>query len=240
MDRRDNRFEWQRFPDGEAFLSHLFDQIVRALPPVQTLAAELMSRTSTHLSDWLDHLVLADGERVRAQLVDLRFQPEGVPAEDGDTVYHHPGALFPRLLLRRSSLGEPGAALAAAVQVESVTEFLMMHQVAAPIEGACLSPYRRARVWAGTGREFWVVDCDGQLRWKKNIPEELGDDPHIDDFLIDRVLPEDRIEGNQLLLVTGPNLLDSGGRVVWSGRERFDHPQKVKRNIGYLPHGPVS
>lgn len=76
-------------------------------------------------------------------------------------------------------------------------------------------------------KEFWVVNCDGKILWKKKVPEELGDDSHIDDFLIDRILPEERMEGNQLLLVTGPNLLDKNGNIVWSKEERFHHPQKI-------------
>lgn len=75
--------------------------------------------------------------------------------------------------------------------------------------------------------EFWVVDCDGNVRWKKNVSQELGDDKHIDDFLIDQILPEDRADGAQLLLVTGPNLLDRHGNIIWSLEEQFHHAQKV-------------
>jgi len=76
-------------------------------------------------------------------------------------------------------------------------------------------------------KEFWMVDCDGNLLWKKNVAEELGDDPHIDDFRIDAILPEGRVDGNQALVVTGPNLLDKDGNIIWSGQDRFDHAQKV-------------
>lgn len=76
-------------------------------------------------------------------------------------------------------------------------------------------------------REFWVVNCDGKILWKKNVPKELGDDPHIDDFLIAPILPDGRMQGNQLLLVTGPNLLDKDGNILWSGKDRFHHAQKV-------------
>ncbi len=161
MTRRDDRFEWLRFPDADVYLSGLLDQIMTALPPVRILAGELMTRTSTQLAHWLDHLVLVDGEAVRARLAELGFQPEGVPAQTGDTVYHHPAASFPRLLLRSTGRAEPGAALAAAVQVERVADFVMMHQLGTPIEGASLSPYRRAQVWQASGREFWVVERRG-------------------------------------------------------------------------------
>ena len=76
-------------------------------------------------------------------------------------------------------------------------------------------------------KEFWVIDCDGKLRWKKNVPQELGDDPHVDDFLIDSILPEGRMAGKQLLLVTGPNLLDKDGNVLWSKEAELHHAQKV-------------
>jgi hypothetical protein len=76
-------------------------------------------------------------------------------------------------------------------------------------------------------KEFWVINCDGNILWKKNIPKELGDDPHIDDFLIDRILPEDRMAASELLLVTGPNLLDQHGNIIWSRRDTFHHAQKV-------------
>jgi len=76
-------------------------------------------------------------------------------------------------------------------------------------------------------KEFWVIDCDGKLLWKKNVPKELGDDAHVDDFLIDRILPGDRGQGSQLLLATGPNLLDQKGKVIWSRRGTLDHAQKV-------------
>lgn len=75
--------------------------------------------------------------------------------------------------------------------------------------------------------EFWVIDCDGRLLWKKNVPQELGDDAHVDDFLIDQVLPQDRMPGRQLLLATGPNLLDEHGNVIWSRTQECDHAQKV-------------
>jgi hypothetical protein len=75
--------------------------------------------------------------------------------------------------------------------------------------------------------EFWLMDCDGRLLWKKNVVRDLGDDPHVDDFLIDEVLPGGRVQGKQVLLVTGPNLLDKDGGILWSGRDRFDHAQKV-------------
>jgi hypothetical protein len=154
-------YQWFRCPEAEDFVSSRVDQLVDALPAARILATELMARTSSRLVDWLDHLVLVDGDHPRGQLAELGFEPERVPAEPGDTVYHHPGAIFPRLILRGAGEREPGTVLAAAVQVENVAEFLMTHQVVAHVNGTLLSSYRQARVWRAAGRELWAVERRG-------------------------------------------------------------------------------
>ena len=161
MTQETDAFQWFRYPEAHAYVSGLLEQLVAALPPARILQAELMYRTSSLLVDWLDHLVLVGGGTLRGEIVDLGFEPERVPAESDDTVYYHPGAILPRLVLRRTDAADPGTPLAAAVQVEDVAEFLMTHQVSTPIAGSALSPYRRARVWEAAGRELWAVERRG-------------------------------------------------------------------------------
>lgn len=154
-------FEWLRHPGAEAYVAKCLDEFISAMPMVQDLAGILLARTGTRLVDWLDHLELADGDLPRGQLVDLGFEPEEVPAEPGDTVYYHPGAIFPRILLSSGTGTTPGTTLAVAIQVEDVSHFLMTNQVAVPIEGTLVSPYRRANVWHRDGRRFLVVERRG-------------------------------------------------------------------------------
>jgi hypothetical protein len=161
-----NDFQWRRHAEADAYVTALLDEYLVALPPARALAAELMRRTGSRLVDWLDHLVLADGDLARGQLGDLGFEVEGVPADPGDVVYYHPGAIFPRMVLRAGSGADPGCILAAAIQVEDISFFLMTHQVATPakgtpIEGTLVSPYRRASVWQENGRELLVVERRG-------------------------------------------------------------------------------
>ena len=155
--------EWLRYPEAELYLAKLLDECVTALPPMRSLAVDLLARTGSRLVDWLDHLVLADGDTPRGQLADLGFEPEVVPAEPGDTVYYHPGAILPRIVLRSAhrrtqNRARPGEVVAAAIQVEDVSSFLMTHHMTAPIEGSLLSPYRRAKVWQKNGRGFLIVE----------------------------------------------------------------------------------
>lgn len=154
--------EWLRYPEAEAFVTAKLDQFVAFTPPARALQADLIVHTSSRLVDWLDHLVLADGDTPRGQLTELGFEPEEVPSEPGDTVYYHPGAIFPRLVLRADARAEAGEVVGAAIQVEDVSEFLMTHRVAVKVEGTPLSPYRRARLWQENGRELLVVERRGQ------------------------------------------------------------------------------
>jgi hypothetical protein len=165
--------DWIRYPEAEGYVATLLDQFVVALPQAQRLAAELTERTGCQLVDWLDHLVLADGNRPLGQLRDLGFEPEGVEADPGDTVYHHPGAIFPRIVLRSGTGAEPGTVLAAAVQVEDIAFFLMTHHLTAPIQGSILSPYRRANVSQADEQELLVVERRGHPGF---IPTEMPAD----------------------------------------------------------------
>jgi hypothetical protein len=94
-------------------------------------------------------------------LADLGLEREGVPAEPGDTVDYHPGAIVPRIVLRVETGAAPGSPIAAAIQVEDISFLLMTHQITAPIEGTLVSPYRRATIWQHSGRTLYAVERRG-------------------------------------------------------------------------------
>jgi hypothetical protein len=173
MTREDSLVEWLRYPEADEFVVTLVDEIADALPMVRALAAALMSTTGSRLVDWLDHLVVADGDRPRSELGNLGFEPEGVPAEPGDTVFHHPGAIFPRIVLRGETGADPGTVVAAALQVEDIPYFLMTHRLSASIEGSLLSPFRRCNVWETEGRALLAVERRGHSGF---VPTEMPPD----------------------------------------------------------------
>ena len=155
------RTEWLRYPEAEAYVTAKLASFTAAAPPAAELEADLMQYTGSRLIDWVDHLVLADGDMVRGQLADLGFELTETIGQEADIVYRHPRALFPSLVLRTESALRPGAVLAAAIQVEDVSEFLMTQHLAATIQGTPLSPYRRACAWSGDGGEIWVIERRG-------------------------------------------------------------------------------
>jgi hypothetical protein len=152
--------QWLRYPRAEAFFFERLDQLVSKMPPLARLQRQMEFETNTRLFDWLDHMVIAEDDSVRDQLGELGFEQEDVPVPVGDTVYYHPGAIFPRIVLRDAA-AESGTVLAVAIHVEAISEFLLVHRKSVPIEGTPLAPYRRARVWSHAGREVLVVERRG-------------------------------------------------------------------------------
>jgi hypothetical protein len=172
------RTEWLRYPEAEAYVGRLLDKVTADMPAANELAVELLDKTGSRLLDWLDHLIVVDGDRPRGELADLGFEIEDVPAPEGDTVYYHPGAIFPRIVLGRGehiatqSL-DPGTIIAAAVQVEDAGDFLMMHGLTSHVEGSPLSPFRRATAWKQNGSKLLVVERRGHAGY---LPTEMAPD----------------------------------------------------------------
>ena len=67
--------EWLRLPTTEAFVRERLDRFTASMPAVQALQAKMKNQAGNRLVDWLDHLVLADGDGVQDQLADLGFEP---------------------------------------------------------------------------------------------------------------------------------------------------------------------
>ncbi len=164
----DTDFHWDRHPAGERLLARALGSFTEGCPPLQRLEQELTERAGGRLADWVDHLVLADGEEPRAGLRAAGFVAEadggGPPAEG--TPWRHPGALFPPVVLRASRDAPPGTTLTAALAVEEAALFQLIHGADGAVEGSPLAPYRRARVWhsapAGkAARELWVAERRG-------------------------------------------------------------------------------
>jgi hypothetical protein len=169
-------FQWLRHPEAEAYLREHLTGFLAVMPRVRTFDQLLLERTGSRLFDWLDYVVLADGDEPQGQLADLGFQPEEVPAEPGTCVYHHPGAIFPRVVLRRLTDTPPGTMVVAAIQVEDVGLFLKANRFAPrvsvmPTTKPTAPLYRWARPWHRAGREFWVVERHG---FAGLIPEEVA------------------------------------------------------------------
>jgi hypothetical protein len=173
-------FLWRRHPEAEDYVTERLSAFTLALPAAASLEREMVARTGSHLFDWLDHLVLAAGDRPRGELRDLGFQQEDVPSAPGNEVWRHPNTMLPPILLCPGP-SEPGTPLTAGIQVEDVAFFLMTHHLSAAtsrvpsaaIEGTPAAPYRRALAWQQAGRALWVVERRGHPGF---LPVEMPPD----------------------------------------------------------------
>jgi hypothetical protein len=253
-------FEWLRHPEAEAYLLARLDEAVDAMPPLRAFGAELMARTSSRLVDWVDHLVVAGGDGPVRLLADLGFEPGAVPAEPGDTVYHHPGTTLPRIVLRDEADAAPGTTVAAAIQVEDISFFLMSrpdlwtHHSSVPIEGSLVSPYRRARVWQAPEREVLVVERRGHGGF---VPTAMPSDypqRYLAAFEAWATRPRlfaDRRAGMEGMLALARSLVSDMGtdtaawiafaaeRAYWQQRNRAGQVQKARQDslgLGWANH----
>lgn len=161
MSEQQDRIVWERYPEVEEFVVGLVDRFVQAMPQAENLAAQLMVRTGCRLLDWIDHLLVADGDMIRGQLSDLGFQRDDAPADPGQRPYVYPGAIFPAIILVPANGALAGETFGLAIQVEDASQFLMMHHRPIKIQGSVVSPYRRATAWRDNGRALLVVERRG-------------------------------------------------------------------------------
>jgi len=164
VEKEELDFAWRQHPQAEAFLAELLSQYLREMPSVAGFQEELRRKTGTRLTDWLDHIVVADDPALRDRLEGWGFHLSGTARREDDTVYAHPGTVFPHVLLRRDTGAPAETVLGAGIHVENVSRFLMTHGICAPVEGDPQSPLRVAAAWQAGGtihREFLILERRG-------------------------------------------------------------------------------
>jgi hypothetical protein len=62
MTPQQKQTQWFRHPQAETFILERLDQLLADAPPLRDFQTKLALHTNIRLPDWLDHLVLADGD----------------------------------------------------------------------------------------------------------------------------------------------------------------------------------
>lgn len=166
-------FYWERHAEAEKLCLDLLDDCKRKNSVLTRFEQKLNQRTSSRLLDLVDHIVVRDSKRMKEKLGDVGFMKHpGTRYE----AFSHPGALLPRILLEGQSSGmDQGVAL----RVENIGDFLQANGHRATIEGAPLSPYRRAVVGTEGGVGMVVVESRGTMDYD---PASLSD-VHLRNYL---------------------------------------------------------
>ena len=143
MTKSPRQFEWKRFPEAEAKIAAWLADAAKGNAFLAHLEQRMHAETATRLLDWVDYLVVPTSQIDEPALEDLGFTRDWAhPFDLKSTVFHHEGAIFPRIVLSSSA---PGVS-EVGIKVESVADFCRAHDLGPAIEGYAFGPLRLGRV----------------------------------------------------------------------------------------------
>lgn len=144
-------YRWESHPKAEELVLSFIEIALELNPTVSELSNDLLHLTNTRLLDWIDHIVLPDGEEVRHQLQSTGFTQQG-------HLFVHLNAKLPRIKLVESALFNIGIA----VSVDNIASFIMTHGGGNfLIEGTPFGALRRCTFSSLNGAILWVIERRG-------------------------------------------------------------------------------
>lgn len=147
------RFDWPLAYAAENVLRERLNVFLRRNSFAAQLAERMRNESGTDIFEWVDHLVL--GTEDEAHLRAAGFLPDtAAETADGETVFEHPQATLPRVLLRGA---QPHPAVLA-LRPEFVADFVARHNLSVEPEGEPLSRYRRVVVAEENGTRLEAVE----------------------------------------------------------------------------------
>jgi len=155
------KFNWQPQPATQRLVDSFSDELLRTCPPASTLARRMKDETGTRFKDWIDHIRLPGTPETRARAIEVGFEARPVDGEPYNFVCDL--GIFPSLVL------DPGArGITVALKVDSVTEFLSVHNLAKPtVYGEPFSQLRFATAFEGDNGSTMVIERHG---WRGYAP----------------------------------------------------------------------
>lgn len=161
------QFEWECHPKAEAWLMEYVNKACHQNAMLATLQHDLLEKTSTRLFDWLDHLVIDRSNGENPDPEKYGYVLERVT--NHYSVYNHPAAQFPRVIV----LDGDSCVCGLALSVDSIADFLLAHGVSSPIEGTPFSGYRRCCVNIEKRIALWVIERRGTMIMEPTVEEPV-------------------------------------------------------------------
>jgi hypothetical protein len=156
---KETRFDWPLCYDAENLILGLIDAGLARNAFAARLAERLRDETGTLLLDWIDHLVVSPDEERPLREAGYTEDPRS-EAGPGRRVWWHPEAMLPRVLIQDGAPPSP-APLVVALRCESLSDFLVAHQLEGEPEGAPLTRFRRVVLTAENGTRLEAVERRG-------------------------------------------------------------------------------
>lgn len=203
-------FQWERCAEAEQIILETIEQASKLNPFIEQLKKELLEKTSTRLFDWLDHVIIRKNEEIERRMQAAGFVFQGTEADL--TIYYHPRAQLPKIVLKDMS----DLAIGLALSVDSIANFLMVRGgIETQIEGSPLSGYRRCCVSAYQGVCLWVVERRGMQTMQPIIEEST----YITRYIEAREKWQNRLRGledeekaMQIAIQTAKEIIEMMGR----------------------------
>jgi hypothetical protein len=136
-------FDWPLCYEAEQRLGEWIASFLERNEFARRLAERMRDETGTEFFEWVDYLTLSP-EHLPA-LKTIGFTEEKVEAPAGTTVFWHPRAMLPRILISADG-GLAGGPARLAIRPEVLADFLAAHDLDAKIEGEFGARLRRAVV----------------------------------------------------------------------------------------------
>ncbi|HYC71684.1 MAG TPA: hypothetical protein VEB66_10785 [Opitutaceae bacterium] len=148
-------FNWPLAYEAEALLSRFINAFLEKNPVAARLAERMRDETGTDFFEWTDHFVLSPAHV--AALRGAGLAPEASDAPLGHTVYAHPHAMLPRVLV---SVNAPPSDVPSelAIRPEYLADFMARNGVADEPVGPPCARYRVVTVSEQAGAVFRAVE----------------------------------------------------------------------------------
>jgi hypothetical protein len=166
-------FDWPLCYEAGQLLGGYIEAFLNRNAFARRLAERMRDETGTEFFEWVDHIVLPPAHAGALRAVGLVV--ENVEAPAGTTVFWHPRAMMPRVLLsggaqpsspgvaagvKRKAPSTDGDAVPSAVAIrpEILPDFIAAHDLDVAIEGDFGARLRRAVLDRGDGVTFLAVE----------------------------------------------------------------------------------
>lgn len=157
-ERAPGKFDWPLAYEAEQLAGRFIEAFLLRHGFARRLADRMRDETGTDFYEWVDHFTVSPEHAPELRAVGLT--EENTPARPGLTVFHHPRAMMPRILVCEGGSRDGGPA-GLAIRPESLPDFLSHHDLAASIEGEFGARLRRALVSGENGVRLFAVERFG-------------------------------------------------------------------------------
>lgn len=250
---REKRFDWPLCYEAENLVLNQIEGFCARNSAAAQMSERMRSETGTLLIDWVDHLVLPAGLEPVLRNAGFTPDPLGEALTNAQTVFWHPDAMLPRVILDRTP-SDNSSPTALAIHVDSLSNFVAANHPAAEPEGQPFTRFRRVTISLEKGARFEAVERNGyrgysdetstpvqkeawreaQQLWKTR-PREFHDDAEgfsQTQTLLDRIIG---LVGRDLAC----HLVFAEERAYWEQRNHAAQIQKKRQDrlgLGWANH----